>query len=171
MPLIPQLTFDGAGYRRILPRRQLVKAWRLPLLEPSRLPPGPEVFALPLSEKPFARCPRSSVSGRLVFRVVNMTLSLGPPCADRSYELTAVLTRLRRTFVCALGRRLPLIAIKPRGCDSARREGCNMPRSFTARKQELITRGRNYQLIPAFPRLPGIIPESFILPPASCEAA
>jgi hypothetical protein len=35
-----------------------------------------------------------------------------------------------------------------------------MPRAFTTRKWELTSRGRDYQLIPTFPRLPGIIPES-----------
>ncbi len=34
-----------------------------------------------------------------------------------------------------------------------------MPWAFTTRKWELAARGRDYQLIPTFPRLPGIIPE------------
>ena len=34
-----------------------------------------------------------------------------------------------------------------------------MPWAFAIRRQELTTRGRDYQLIPTFPRLPGIIPE------------
>ena len=34
-----------------------------------------------------------------------------------------------------------------------------MPWAFTIRRRELTARGRDYQLIPTFPRLPGIIPE------------
>jgi len=34
-----------------------------------------------------------------------------------------------------------------------------MPRASFIRRWELTTRGRDYQLIPTFPRLPGIIPE------------
>jgi hypothetical protein len=34
-----------------------------------------------------------------------------------------------------------------------------MPRASFVRRRELAARGRDYQLIPTFPRLPGIIPE------------
>jgi hypothetical protein len=34
-----------------------------------------------------------------------------------------------------------------------------MPRASVIRRWGLTTRGRDYQLTPAFPRLPGIIPE------------
>jgi hypothetical protein len=40
-----------------------------------------------------------------------LTRSLGSPCVDRSYELTAVLTQLGSAFVCALGCHLPLVAM------------------------------------------------------------
>ena len=34
-----------------------------------------------------------------------------------------------------------------------------MPRASSIRRRELAARGRDYQLTPTFPRLPGIIPE------------
>jgi hypothetical protein len=79
LPLIPQLTFDGAGRRRVIHAPTAVmQAGRLPLLEPSRLPPGPEFYALFPSGKSLpTRCPRDSVSGRLVCRVVKSDPILG----------------------------------------------------------------------------------------------
>jgi len=43
----PLVNFSGAGRRRVFRAHGYNKAWRLPLLEPSRLPPGKKVFVLP----------------------------------------------------------------------------------------------------------------------------
>jgi len=161
LPLNPQLTFSGAGRRRVFRAHGYKKAGRLPFLEPSRLPPGPEVFALLLQKKPSREVP-----SRLRVRQTGMHGSQsdptwGSPCVDCGCEPAAILTRLGCAFACAPCRHLPFVAFNPKDATPWGGRGETCLARCSARRRRLAARGWGYQLTPTFPRLPGIIPERF----------